>query len=117
VTDNSFSLANNTLPLSVGAQGNMGANAGGIPVGDGIATTVENTAAALPSSTAIASVSPCRSVIDAGMIVGYSLVRYLSKSTRHDQQHEYRRLVVVEPSHHGQHSDSTISLHQEVRVA
>ncbi|MGA8361079.1 MAG: hypothetical protein WB793_05560 [Candidatus Dormiibacterota bacterium] len=71
VRDNSSSLVNNTLPSSVGAQSGMNANAGGIHVGDGIPTTVVNSAIDGNSATAI-DVHGELFGIDAGMIVGYS---------------------------------------------
>ena len=67
VSNNSSRLTNNTLPSSVG----MNANAGGIHVGDGIPTTVEDTA--INGNSAIATDREGEpSAIDAGMIVGYS---------------------------------------------
>lgn len=71
VSHNSSSLTNNTLPASVGAQGNMGANAGGVHVGDLIPTTVENTSI---DSNSVTATDPQGegTAIDAGMIVGYS---------------------------------------------
>ena len=71
VRDNNSSLVNNTLPSSVGAQSGMNANAGGIHVGDGIPTTVKNTAIDDNSATAIDRRGEALG-IDAGMIVGYS---------------------------------------------
>jgi hypothetical protein len=71
VSDNSSSLINNTLPASVGIQSGMNANAGGIHVGDGIPTTVKNTAIDGNSATAI-DLRGALFGIDAGMLVGYS---------------------------------------------
>jgi hypothetical protein len=71
VSDNSSSLINNTLPSSVGIQHGMNANAGGIHVGDGIPTTVNNTAIDGNSATAVDLRGELFG-IDAGMIVGYS---------------------------------------------
>jgi hypothetical protein len=63
------SLSNNTLPSSVGVQSGMNANAGGIHVGDGIPTTVKNTAITGNSATATDTQGEPIS-IDAGVIVG-----------------------------------------------
>ena len=71
VSGNSSSLTNNTLPSSVGVQSGMNANAGGIHVGDGIPTTVSNTAITGNSATATDTQGE-PSAIDAGVIVGAS---------------------------------------------
>ena len=71
VSNNSSSLTNNTLPSSVGVQSGMNANAGGIHVGDGIPTTVDNTAITGNSATATDTQGEPIG-IDAGVNVGDS---------------------------------------------
>jgi hypothetical protein len=71
VSNNSSSLTNNTLPSSVAVQSGMNANAGGIHVGDGIPTTVSNTAITGNSATATDTQGE-PFAIDAAMIVGAS---------------------------------------------
>ena len=71
VSNNSSSLTNNTLPSSVAVQSGMNANAGGIHVGDGIPTTVSNSAITGNSATATDTQGE-PFAIDAAMIVGAS---------------------------------------------
>ena len=72
VSNNSASLTSNTLPSFYGgALIRMNANAGGIHVGDGIPTTVENTAITGNSATAT-DLQGEPIAIDAGMNVGDS---------------------------------------------